>query len=154
MTGAMPRLEFAFEAKVTVASALEVGATPYGRRRVIHITGGTFVGPRLRSTIVPGGADWQIIRTDGVAELMAVYDIQTDDGTLIHVTNRGLRHGPDAVMQRLIRGEPVEPDSYYFRTVPVFEAPAGKYEWLNRSIFVASASRSPDEVVIRVFEVV
>src|SRR5215469_1345484 len=145
-------MEFAFEATVTVAPPLEIGETPLGRRRVIHITGGRFAGPRLKGIVVPGGADWQIIRPDGVTELTAVYELKTDDGTLIHVTNRGLRHGPPEVMQRLLRGETVDPDSYYFRTVPVFEAPSGPHDWLNRSIFAATGARSANEVKVRVFE--
>lgn len=145
-------MEFAFEATVTVATPLEVGETPLGRRRVIHITGGRFAGPRLNGVVVPGGADWQIIRSDGVTELTAVYELKTDDGTLIHVTNRGLRHGPAEVIQRLLRGEPVDPMSYYFRTVPVFEAPSGPHDWLNRSIFVATGARSANEVKVRVYE--
>jgi hypothetical protein len=146
--------EFVLEAKVTVAMPLEHGTTPYGRRRVIHITGGTFAGPKLRGTVVPGGADWQMIRPDRVTELMAVYDLKTDDGTFIHVTNRGLRHGPDEVMQRLAYGETVDPAEYYFRTAPVFEAPAGPYDWLNRALFIAAAARYAVEVQMRVFQVV
>ena len=145
--------ELILEARVTVAVPLELGETPYGRRRVIHITGGDFAGPRLRGTVVPGGADWQVIRPDGVTELTALYELKTDDGTLIHVTNRGLRHGPPEVMQRLMRGEAVDPDSYYFRTVPVFEAPSGRHDWLNRSVFVATGARSASDVRIRVYEV-
>ncbi len=147
------KLDFVLEARVTVATPIELGPTPYGQRRVIHITGGTFEGPRLRGTIVPGGADWQVIRPDGVTELTALYELKTDDGTLIHVTNRGLRHGPEEVMQRLARGETVDPAAYYFRTVPVFEAPNGAYGWLNRGIFVATGARRPAEVEVRVFQV-
>jgi hypothetical protein len=131
--------EFVLEAKVTVAMPLEHGTTPYGRRRVIHITGGTFAGPKLRGTVVPGGADWQMIRPDRVTELMAVYDLKTDDGTFIHVTNRGLRHGPDEVMQRLAYGETVDP---------------AEYDWLNRALFIAAAARYAVEVQMRVFQVV
>jgi len=145
--------ELVLEARVTVAAPMELGQTPYGRRRVIPITGGTFTGPRIKGTVVPGGADWQVIRSDGVTELTAMYELKADDGTLIHVTNKGLRHGPDAVMQRLARGEAVDPASYYFRTVPVFEAPAGAYDWLNRSIFVGTGARYAGEVHVRVFQV-
>ena len=145
--------ELVFEARVSVAPPLELGETPRGRRRVIHITGGTVSGPRLSGTIIPGGADWQIIRSDGVTELTALYEIKTDDGVLIHVTNRGLRHGPEAVMQRLARGEAVDPAEYYFRTVPVFEAPTGRYDWLNRAVFVGSGARSASEVHLAVFRV-
>ena len=148
-----PKLTFAFEVRATVGPPLEVGSVAQGRRRIVPITGGTFEGSGLRGKVMPGGADWQIIRADGVTELTAVYELKADDGTLIHVINRGLRHGPAEVMQRLARGEPVDPGSYYFRTVPVFEAPAGAHDWLNRSIFVASGVRRASDVQIRVFEV-
>ncbi len=145
--------ESVFEAHVSVAAPLELGDTPYGRRRVIHITGGTVSGPKIKGIVIPGGADWQVIRRDGVTELTALYEIKTDDGVLIHVTNRGLRHGPEAVMQRLMRGEPVDPADYYFRTVPSFEAPAGRYDWLNRAVFVGTGARFASEVRLQVFQV-
>ena len=110
-------------------------------------------GPRLEAEIVPGGADWQYVRGDGVVELEARYSIRTKDGTEIAVINRGLRRAPPEIMERMSRGEAVDPALVYFRTVPTFEAPAGPYDWLNRSVFVATAARLPDKVQIRVFEV-
>ncbi len=112
--------EYAFELRATVDTPQEVGDTPAGRRRFIPITGGTFEGPKLKGTILPGGADAQVIRNDGVTDLVARYTLKVDDGTLIYVVNRGLRHGPPEVMQRLMRGESVDPAAYYFRTTPVF----------------------------------
>jgi hypothetical protein len=147
------KTSFLFELIGSLAPPIEIGNTPYGRRRVIPVTGGTFEGPKLKGTALPGGADWQVIRPDGVTEVMALYELKTHDGTLIHVTNKGLRHGPDEVMQRLLRGETVDPASYYFRSTPVLEAPVGKYDWLNRSIFVASGARYAAEVRIRFYEV-
>jgi hypothetical protein len=146
-------LRLAFEASVLVGEPQEIGDTHRGRRRVIPITGGTVAGARLSGTIRPGGADWQVIRGDGVAEIEARYTIETVDGTLVSVVNRGLRHGPPEVMARLLRGEAVDPGSYYFRTAPVFEAPAGPYDWLNRALFLGHGTRLPDEVRIRFFEV-
>ncbi len=103
--------------------------------------------------MVPGGADWQYVRADGVVELVARYSIGTKDGAEIAVTNRGVRRAAPEVMERLTRGEAVDPSLVYCRTVPVFEAPAGPHEWLNGSVFVASAARFPDKVQIKVFEV-
>ena len=103
--------------------------------------------------MLPGGADWQYVRGDGVIELEARYSISTGDGTEIAVINRGLRRAEPQIMERLSRGEAVDPALVYCRTVPMFEAPAGPYDWLNRSIFVATAARLPDKVQIRVFEV-
>ena len=134
--------EFLFELNASVAPAREIGDTPYGRRRVVPITGGTFEGPTLKGTVVPGGADWQLVRQDGVFELMALYELETDDGVLIHVAGRGLRHGPPEVMERLARGEDdVDPSLYYFRSQVTLEAPTGPYDWLNRSLYVGSGAR-------------
>jgi hypothetical protein len=93
------------------------------------------------------------VRSDGVVELEARYAIRTRDSIEITVVNRGLRRAPPDIMERLSRGEAVDPAFVYFRTAPVFEAPAGPHDWLNRSVFVATAARFPDKVQIRVFEV-
>ena len=148
-----PRTEHAFDLRVGIGPAVEVGPVPLGRRRVIPITGGSVGGPKLSGTILAGGADWQLIRPDGVAEIDARYTLRADDGTLIGVTNKGVRHGPDDVMKRLAAGEAVDPAAYYFRTTPVFEAAAGKHDWLNRAVFVASGERHPGHVLIRVWQV-
>jgi hypothetical protein len=150
---APPELEFVCELKAALARPIEVGATPSGVRRIVAIADGSFQGPLLRGTILPGGADWQIIRTDGVAELQAHYVLKTDDGILIQVRNRGLRHGPEEVLKRIAEGAGVDPSEYYFRTTPVFEAPAGRYEWLNRSVFVATAARHAFAVAVQIFRV-
>jgi hypothetical protein len=131
----------------------DLGPTPRGRRRIVPILGGTVKGPRLRAEVVPGGADWQYVRSDGVVELVARYSIRTGDGVEITVTNRGLRRASPEVMARLSRGEAVDPALVYCRTALAFEAPTGPYEWLNRSVFVCSAVRLPDKVQIAVFEV-
>jgi Protein of unknown function (DUF3237) len=148
-----PELRHVCDLDVDVGPIRDLGPMPHGRRRIIAILGGNVRGPRLEAEIVPGGADWQYVRTDGVVELEARYSIRTSDGVEIVVTNRGLRRADPQVMQRLSRGESVDPQLVYFRTVPVFEAPAGPYGWLNESIFVATAARLPDKVHVRVFEV-
>lgn len=149
-----PQLEFVCEIRAAVAAPREVGRTPAGVGRIVDIVEGTFEGPRLRGSILPGGADWQILRDDGVAELHAHYVLKTEDGVLIQVRNRGLRHGPPEVLRRIAEGQAVDPSEYYFRTAPVFEAPAGRYEWLNRGVFVATAEREAARVVVGVFQVV
>src|SRR6185369_4144680 len=131
----------------------DLGPTPHGRRRIVAILGGRVTGARLTAEIVSGGADWQHVRSDGVLELKARYSILTKDGTEIAVINRGIRRAPPEIMERMSRGEAVDPALVYFRTVPTFEAPAGAYDWLNRSVFLASAARLPDQVRLRIFEV-
>jgi|SRR5215468_113046 len=149
-----PELKHVCDIDVDVGPIRDLGPTPLGRRRVVAIHGGRAHGPRLEAIVVPGGADWQCVRSDGVVALEARYTIRTSEGTEIAVINRGLRRAPAAVMERLSRGEPVDPHNVYFRTVPVFEAPAGSYDWLNQSVFIATAERLPDKVHLSIFEVV
>jgi hypothetical protein len=150
---APPVLAFVFELRIQVGVPLEVGQVHEGRRRIIPITGGTFEGPGLKGTILPGGADWQMLRGDGVAEIDARYTLQTDTGQLIYIQNAGIRHAPPDVMRRLIAGEAVNPALVYFRTAPTFETAAPELQDLTRAIYVASGERHPTEVVIRVWRV-
>lgn len=149
----VPKLEFAFTATISLGTVKELGNTQHGRRRIISITGGSFKGPAIKGIVEPGGADWQIIRADSVAELDARYTLKTDDGALIYVSNKGYRHGPAEAMQRLAKGEAVNPKEYYFRTTPFFETAAEKYNYLNKSIYIASGERKSDSVVINFFKV-
>ena len=149
-----PRLERLCRATVEIAAPLVVGDTPRGLRRVIPITGGRVEGPRLAGEVLPGGADWQIVRSDGAAVLEARYTVRTADGALVYVRNIGLRCGPPEVLARLGRGEPVDPAAYYFRTTPRFETGAAAYAWLNDVIAVGSAVRRSDAVVLDFYVVV
>lgn len=141
-----PELELLFEANVALQPAIVVGDTPQGLRRVVPISGGRFEGATMRGEVLPGGADWQFVRADGVTELEALYLLRTDDGVVVQVHNRGIRHGPPEVMQRMAAGEAVDPSAYYFRAVPVFSAPAGRYDGLNRSVFLCTGGRYTDAV--------
>lgn len=120
-----PTLEYVCELKVTCDPAFSVGQTAHGERVVIPINGGTFEGPRLRGTILAGGADYQLVdRKRDRTELEAIYCIRTDDGVNIHVRNCGILHNMDG---------------FYFRTAPKFEAPQDSpYDWLNNGIFVCA----------------
>ena len=97
----MLRLERLFVAEISLAKPQELGETPQGRRRIIGITGGSFSGAKLSGRVLPGGADWQVIRADGVADLDARYTLETGDGALIYVRNRGYRHGPSNILEKL-----------------------------------------------------
>jgi hypothetical protein len=147
------RLQDLFQAEIELARPQELGAGPLGRRRIIGITGGRFFGARLSGRVLPGGADWQVIRADGVADLDARYTLETHDGALIYVRNRGYRHGPEEVLRRIAAGENVDPSQYYMRTTPLFETGDGRYAWLNRIVCVASGARRPAAVELEVFEV-
>ena len=148
-----PELELAFEASATLAAPLIVGDTPQGLRRVVPITGGRFAGAALSGEILGGGADWQYLRPDGVMVVEAQYLLRTEDGVLIQVNNHGVRHGPEEVMRRLAAGEAVAPHEYYFRATPSFNAPAGRYAWLNRSIFICTGARAPAAVQLWFYRV-
>lgn len=136
-----PDVEFLFEAGGDLGAPIPIGETADGTRRIIPILGGGFEGPRMRGTMMPGGMDWQLTRPDGVTVADATYAIRTDDNVVIQIRNRGLRHGPDDMMAALARGETVDPAAYYFRTVPEFIAPKGRYDWLNRSVFLGAGAR-------------
>jgi hypothetical protein len=138
--GEIPSLEFVFTAYVDIGPALEFGAVPEGQRRVIPITGGTFKGPRIQGEIVPGGADWNLSRSDGATVVEASYFLRTDDGVVIRIANAGV-------------GAP--PIGLRF-TTPRFEAPNGKYDWLNQSTFVGTLDvdwNREQPIRIRVFTV-
>jgi len=145
--------EFLLRARVTLEAPREIGATPQGRRRIIGITGGSFSGPRLSGKVLAGGADWQIVRADGVAFLDARYTLETADGALIYVQNRGYRHGPGEVIERLARGEYVDPALYYMRTTPWFETADARYDWLNRTVCVGTGARRAAAVELEFYEV-
>src|SRR6266851_4949887 len=131
----------------------DLGMTPLGHRRIVRVTGGTFEGPRLRGTVVPGGGDWLVERADGVRQLDVRITLHTDDGALIYADYPGLFHAAPGVMDRLLRGETVDPSEYYFRTAPIFETAAEKYAWLNRVLAVGLGRRTVNQVLYTVYSV-
>ncbi len=148
------KTEYAFTARVAVSSPVTVGNGPEGLRRFIAIEGGPIAGPLLTGKVLAGSGDWQVVRADGVLNVEARYTIETNDGVLIACTNRGIRHASTEIMAKLMRGEPVPIDSYYFRTTAQFEAPVGsRYEWMNRAMFCGKAEREPNAAIIHFFRV-
>ena len=148
-----PTLELAFSARIELAPPLEQGQVDGGRRRFIAITGGKVSGPLLTGVVLPGGGDWQTILPGGLTTIEARYFLKADDGTVIEITNPGVRTASAEVIERLARGEDVDPGAYYFRTTPRFVVTGGQYEWLRRSVFVARATRRPDHVEMDVYVV-
>ena len=149
-----PDLEFVYEASGDLEPPISIGTTYDGTRRIIPILGGGRVeGPRIKGRLVGNAADWQLTRPDGVTVADAIYALETDDGVIIQIRNRGLRHGPPEVIARLAAGEEVDPSAYYFRTVPEFIAPEGPYDWMNRSIFICSGARYPLGIKLWVWRV-
>ena len=141
--------EFVFERRAQVDAPLLINPGPRGTRRIIPILGGQCTGPALNATVLAGGADWQFVRPDGVVVLEARYTLKAADGTLIMVTNRGMRHGPPEILEAIARGEDVPADAYYFRTVAEFEAPIGPHDWLNKAVFVGLAERKAGLALVR-----
>jgi hypothetical protein len=157
-TSAPPGLQLAFEERAGLAPPLVIGPVPAGVRRIIPIGAGVFEGPGfagegIRGRIVPGGADWQILRSDGVDQLHARYTLETDRGALIYVMVEGMRAGPQDTMARLRSGEVVDPAQYYFRGTATLETSDAELQWMTRSMFVISGERYPSEVVIRFWRV-
>lgn len=153
LAGVTPMLQLLYTSEIEIEAPLQVGHSPYGERRIINITGGTFAGSRMSGKILCGGADWQIVLKNGLTQVEARYTLQTDDGALIYVTNWGLRHGSTEAIARLGAGEYVDPHDYYFRTHPRFETGDPQYDWLNKVIAVAAGERLADKVIITVYEV-
>jgi hypothetical protein len=142
-----------FVMRLEVAPLLNVGAAPAGERRVAVVSGGAFRGERLSGSVLDGGSDWLTLRPDGATTLDVRVVLKTDDDALIGMTYGGFRHGPPEIMQRLARGESVDPSQYYFRMTPRFETSAPKYDWLNRIVAVGLGHRRPDGPLYSVFEV-
>jgi hypothetical protein len=142
---------FTVEAELGPVTSLGQGAL--GERRMIGILGGTVHGRKLTGHVLPGGADWQIVRADGVTDISARYVIEAEGGARILVASDGLRHGPPEVLERLMRGEAVDPALYYFRTVMRFDTGEAKLAWLNRIIALARGERQARSVKLDVFEV-
>lgn len=148
-----PGLRYVFSAEVSVDPVIEAGQVPTGRRRIIPITGGRVWGPRLSGVVLPGGADWQIVSAEGVADLTARYTLRAEDGTLIGVVNRAYRHGPPEVVARMAAGETYDRAAVYFRGATHFETVAGPHDWLNRTIVICRGERDPAGVRLHFFAV-
>jgi hypothetical protein len=142
-----------FTIQAELAPVLSLGRTPLGERRIVGILGGRVSGPKLNGHILPGGADWQVVRADGAADISARYTIETDAGARILVSSDGLRHGPPEVLEKLMRGDPADPGSYYFRTAMRFETSDPSLDWINRILAVARGERLALAVKLDVYEV-
>jgi Protein of unknown function (DUF3237) len=135
-----------------VPPLLVIGQTPNAFRRIGLVQGGSFEGDRLSGEVVSGN-DWQSVRTDSCIKLDVRLVLRTTDGALIVMTYECLRAGPSEVMQRLDKGEDVDPTSYYFRMNPMFETSSPKYDWMNRIITVGIGHRLPDGPLYSIFEI-
>ena len=148
-----PELKFFADLSVQVDKPQEVGKTHHGVRRVIPILGGSVQGQGWQGRVLSGGADFQLLLGPSMAELDARYVIESDGGDLIFVTNRAVRTASPEVMAKIVRGEPVDPSTVYFRCSPSFETASPALSWITERLFIGTGARHPDQVVMRFFEV-
>ena len=143
-----------FTINLSVRSIIDLGQTPMGGRKIAQVSGGEFTGDRMKGTVVqaPGG-DWLLMRPDQVLTLDVRLTLLTDDGEYIYMSYRGLRHGPKEVMDKLNKGEAVDPALYYFRMTPIFETSSTQYAWLNRIIGIGTGRRKSTGPIYEVYEV-
>jgi hypothetical protein len=147
-----PALTRVYRLEATLGETLNLGDLAQGRRRIVPLTGGTFTGPELNGTLLPGSsADWQIVLRDGTALGDIRYTLQTDDGDLLYVQSHGVRHGSPDVLERLARGEDVDASEYTFRTTTQIETAAPALDWLNRGVFISVGGRRPGAVIYETY---
>jgi hypothetical protein len=145
--------EYVFSLAIKVGAPIIAGDFGHGVRRIIPILGGEVRGEGIKGTILPVGADFQTIRPNGLTELEAKYTFETDDGAIVYIENVGIRFGPKPLLDRIAKGEMVDPALVYFRSVPKFETGAEKYRWLMENLFIGIGARHPDRVEIDVHQV-
>jgi hypothetical protein len=147
-----PRLTLVYRLEATLGEPLELGQTAQGHRRIVPLTGGTFTGPQIAGTLVPGAsADWQTILPDGTALGDIRYSLRTDAGDLLYVQSRSVRHGTPEVLARLGRGEDVDPSEYTFRTNTQIATGGPKLDWLNQGVFIGVAGRQAAGVIYETY---
>src|ERR1700704_4685701 len=147
------KTKFVFSLAIKVGAPIVAGDTGHGVRRIIPILGGELSGEGINGTIFPFGADFQTIRPNGFTEVEAKYAIEMGDGAVVYIENVGIRFGPKEQLDRIARGETVDPALIYFRSVPRFETGSARYRWLMASLFIGVGARHPDRVVIDVHQV-
>jgi hypothetical protein len=147
-----PRLRKVYRLEATLARPVDLGDTAQGRRRIVPLTGGAFTGPEINGKLLPGAsADWQILLADGTALGDIRYTLQTDDGDLLYVQSRSIRHGSADVLARLGRGEDVDASEYTFRTSTQIETAAPQLDWLNKGVFISVGGRQPAGVIYETY---
>jgi hypothetical protein len=147
-----PSLKRVYRLEATLGDPLDLGDVVQGHRRIVPLTGGTFTGPELIGTLLPGvSADWQIVLPDGTALGDIRYTLRTDDGALLYVQSRGVRHGSPEVLARLGRGDDVDASEYTFRTSTQIETAAADLDWLNKGVFIGVAGRQAERVIYETY---
>jgi hypothetical protein len=147
-----PRLTQVYRLEATLGQPLDVGVVAAGQRRIVPLTGGTFTGPELSGTLLPGAsADWQIILPDGTALCDIRYTLQTDQGDLLYVQSCSVRHCSPEILARLRLGEEVDPSEYTIRTSTRIETTVRELAWLNKGVFISVAGRQAGGVIYETY---
>ena len=147
-----PSLTRVYRLEATLGEPLDLGDIAQGRRRIVPLTGGTFTGPELTGKLLPGSsADWQTVLPNGTALGDIRYTLQTDDGDLLYVQSRSVRHGSADVLERLARGEDVDATDYTFRTSIQIETAASALDWLNKGVFISVGARQRGGVIYETY---
>jgi Protein of unknown function (DUF3237) len=148
------KLEHVFDVRIDFHERHIFGPVSGGAKQgYVSVKSGIVEGPRLNGKVLDySGADWALVRTDGVVELNAHYMLQADDGTLIYIKNQGYVYGA-APAATGSEGAPAR--SSYFRCTPYFRAPVGPHDWLNRTVIIGGGERKadPDHSVFRYYAV-
>jgi hypothetical protein len=144
---------YVFSLVIQIGAPIVAGDFGHGVRRMIPILGGEVRGEGINGTIFSCGADFQTIRPNGLTELEAKYAFEMDDGAIVYIENVGIRFGPKQLLDRIAKGESVDPALIYFRSVPKFETGAEEYRWLMENLFIGVGARHPDRVIIDLHQV-
>jgi hypothetical protein len=147
-----PALSAVYRLEATLGEALELGDTAAGHHRIAPLAGGTFSGPQITGTLVPGAsADWQTVLADGTALGDIRYTLRTDSGALLYVQSRSVRHGSPDVLARLAQGADVDPAEYTFRAATQIQTAAPELDWLNKGVFISVGGRQPARVIYETY---
>ena len=134
-------------------NVIDLGVTPQGIRQIIYIKGGTFEGPKIKGTVLPGGGDWFVRRADQMVEVDVRCVLRTDDNHLIYCCLRGINEMTAEVAIKAITGQSVDSSKYYFRVTTVIETGSKKYDWLNRIVAVGVGNLMPAGFEYRIYMV-
>ncbi len=145
--------EFLCEVHVDLDKPIELGITPRGNRQIYYIKGGSLKGPNLKGVVLPGGGNWFLIRSDGVAEMDVKATVRTDDGHFIYGYDSGYLYASPEVWQKMTKEEPIDPSEYYLRSIPHYETSSEKYNWLNRIVAVGVGRLIETGVAFKVYKI-
>jgi Protein of unknown function (DUF3237) len=137
--------EFSFTAALN--EAVPVGDGPFGTRRIREVLSGEVTGERIRGTVGTGGADWVLVGPDGYGRLDVRLTLHTPDGAHIYVQYFGVIEYTEAALAANAGERSSDWDEHYFRTSPRLETGDPRYEWVNRTLFVARGRLHPGPVV-------